>query len=149
MKRSYSAVILIPTFEERVRYLSCGGQVGAETFSYLRWVNQELYHSADWLSFRRDIILRDECCDLAHPDYPIDGYYDKEKGRVLNPNKITVHHIEPLLPEDLANNSRKIFDPENVITTSGATHRCIHYGSSVHIPVVIERTPNDTCPWKR
>lgn len=149
MKKSYNGVILIPTFQERLEYLRCHGNVGKETFGVNRWLNQELYHSEEWLNFRREIILRDECCDLAHTDFPLDGYYDKDKDKVINVHRITVHHINIITAEDLVNNARKIFDPDNVITTCGNTHREIHYGFSRGVPVLVERTPNDTCPWKR
>lgn len=147
--KSFTEVMQIQTFEDRLLYLSCYGKVAEETFGTLRWMTQELYKSPEWLDFRRDIILRDECCDLAHPDYPLDGYYDKEQDRVINKERISVHHINVLLPCDLANNSRRIFDPENVITCSGQTHRYIHYGTPIIKPRFVERRPNDTCPWKR
>lgn len=149
MMKSYSELLQIQTFEERLRYLACKGLVGEETFGTLRWLNQELYKSPEWLSFRRDIIIRDECCDLAHPDNPLDGYFDQVKNRVVNTERITVHHINPLLPEDLVNNTRRIWDPENVITCSGQTHRYIHYGIPAVAPTFVERNPFDTCPWKR
>lgn len=149
MMRSYSEVMSLPTFEERLVYLLCNGVVSDETFGTLRWMNQELYKSPEWLEFRKQIILRDECCDLAHPDYPLDGYYDKSLNKVINTNRISVHHINILLPEDLVNNSRRIFDPENVITVSGQTHRYIHYGIPGAPPTIVERVPNDTCPWRR
>lgn len=149
MMRSYKEVIQIPTFEERLVYLLCCGMVGSETFGTLRWMNQELYRSPEWIAFRKKMILRDECCDLAHPDYPLDGYYDKKLGKVINQDRISVHHINILKPEDLADNSRKIFDPNNVITVSGQTHRYIHYGIPSVQPTIVERIPNDTCPWKR
>ena len=149
MMKTYAELMNLQTFEDRLRYLACRGQVGAETFGTLRWINQELYRSNEWLTFRRNIIVRDECCDLAHQDYPLDGYYDPSQDRIINADKITVHHINVLTPEDLVNNTRKIFDPNNVITTSGQTHRYIHYGIPTYRPTVIERQPFDTCPWKR
>lgn len=135
--RTYSELIRIPTFIERFEYLKLGGAVGVETFGYDRYLNQTLYRSYEWKRFRRGIIIRDHGCDLAIEDREI-------------PNKILVHHIDPLLPKDIVNRSSKIFDPENVICVSLDTHNAIHYGDASLLmgdPVI--RTPNDTCPWKR
>ena len=135
--RTYSELIRIPTFFERFEYLKLGGAVGVETFGYDRYLNQTLYRSYEWKRFRRDIIIRDNGCDLAVDDREIGG-------------KILVHHIDPLLPKDITNRSSKIFDPENVICVSLDTHNAIHYGDAELLmgdPVI--RTPNDTCPWKR
>ena len=135
--KTYSEVILLPTFVERYRYLKIGGSVGAETFGYDRYLNQTLYRSAEWKRFRREIIIRDKGMDLAHDEYEIAG-------------KILVHHIDPITPEDVLRRHPKIFDPENVICVSLGTHNAIHYGDeSLLILDPIIRTPNDTCPWKR
>lgn len=138
MNRTYSELITIPDYEERFRYLKLSGAVGAETFGYDRYLNQILYRTAEWKRFRRDIILRDNGCDLAHPDYEIIG------------QRILVHHINPITAEDVLNRSRKVFDPENVICVSHNTHNAIHYGDENLLTLgPIERTPNDTCPWRR
>lgn len=57
--RTYSELISLPTFEERFRYLKLGGKIGEATFGFQRWLNQEFYHSSEWLSFRDDVIIRD------------------------------------------------------------------------------------------
>ena len=57
--RSYSEMILLPTFEERFEYLKLGGSVGKETFGWDRIFNQEFYHSREWKTLRRDVIARD------------------------------------------------------------------------------------------
>lgn len=138
MNRTYSELITIPDYEERFRYLKLPGSVGAETFGYDRYLNQILYRTAEWKRFRRDIILRDNGCDLAHPDYEIIG------------QRILVHHMNPITAEDVLNRSRKVFDPENVICVSHNTHNAIHYGDENLLTLSpIERTPNDTCPWRR
>lgn len=138
MNRTYSELITIPDYEERFRYLKLSGAVGAETFGYDRYLNQILYRTAEWKRFRRDIILRDNGCDLAHPDYEIIG------------QRILVHHINPITAEDVLNRSRKVFDPENVLCVSHNTHNAIHYGDENLLTLSpIERTPNDTCPWRR
>lgn len=138
MKR-YSELISLPTFEERFRYASLGGMVGSETFGCHRYLNQVLYNSAEWRNFRRKIIIRDEGRDLAHPDYLIDG------------PKILIHHLNPITVEDVVNRDSKIFDPENVVCVSFDTHQAIHYGDKSYLNRnrLIERRPNDTCPWRR
>lgn len=135
--KTYSEVILLPTFIERYRYLKIGGSVGAETFGFDRYLNQTLYRSPEWKRFRRDMIIRDGGMDLACDDYEIVG-------------KILLHHIDPITPEDIIRRHPKIFDPENVICVSLGTHNAIHYGDeSLLILDPVIRTPNDTCPWKR
>lgn len=137
MTRTYSEVIMLPTFVERYRYLKIGGRVGSETFGYDRYLNQILYRTAEWKRFRNEIILRDNGCDLACEGYEIVG-------------KILIHHINPITVEDVLQRDPKVFDPENVISTILNTHNAIHYGDeSLLITEPIERKPNDTCPWKR
>lgn len=135
--KTYSELIMIPTFLERYQYLKIGGRVGEETFGYDRYLNQTLYRSPEWKRFRRDMILRDNGLDLAHDDYEIVG-------------KILVHHIDPITPKDVIRRDPKIFDPENVVCVSLNTHNAIHYGDeSLLMLDPIVRTKNDTCPWKR
>lgn len=135
--KTYSELISLPTFKERFEYLKIGGTVGKETFGYDRYLNQILYRSDEWRKFRRNIIIRDNGKDLACDDYDIFG-------------KVLVHHIDPITVEDVLNRHPKIFDPENVISTSLNTHNAIHYGDeNLLILEPIERTMNDTCPWKK
>lgn len=127
----------MPTFIERYRYLKIGGRVGAATFGHDRYLNQILYHSPEWLEFRDDIIIRDNGCDLAAPGFDLH-------------ERILVHHIDPITVEDVLRRHPKIFDPENVISTCLNTHNAIHYGDESRLTMLpIERTPNDTCPWRR
>lgn len=135
--RTYSELITIPTFKERFEYLKLEGQVGVDTFGFDRYLNQTLYRSAEWKRFRRDMIIRDNGCDLAMEGYEIVG-------------KILLHHIDPLTIDDVLKRHPKIFDPENVICTVLNTHNAIHYGdASLLITEPIERTKYDTCPWRR
>lgn len=137
MIRTYSELIKIPTFLDRFRYLQLGGQVGVETFGYDRYLNQMLYRTTEWKRFRNEIIIRDNGCDLACEGYEIVG-------------KILIHHINPISVEDVLLRDQKVFDPENVISTTLNTHNAIHYGDeSLLITEPIERKPNDTCPWRR
>ena len=135
--RTYSELITIPTFEERFEYLKLNGSVGLETFGHDRYLNQILYNSPEWRRFRPEIIVRDNGCDLACEGYEIFG-------------KILIHHINPITAQDILNRNSKVFDPENVITTVHNTHNAIHYGDkNLLITEPIERSRNDTCPWKK
>lgn len=125
------------TFEERFNYLKLEGRVGKETFGYDRYLNQILYKDKEWLRIRRDIIIRDDGCDLGIPGRGIHG-------------KILVHHINPITVEDVLNRSPKVFDPDNLICTSLLTHNAIHYSDESILTLdPVERRPNDTCPWKK
>ena len=134
--RTYSEIITLKTYEERFDYLKIGGQVGRETFGYDRYLNQILYNTKQWKKFRREIIIRDNACDLACEGYEINY-------------RILVHHINPITVEDIINRNPMIFDPENAITTTHRTHNAIHYGDkNLLMSQPVERTPNDTCPWR-
>lgn len=135
--RTYSELITLPTFKERFEYLRLDGTIGEETFGYNRYLNQMLYRTAEWKRFRNEIIVRDNGCDLACEGYDIHG-------------KVLVHHINPITMEDVLNRTKKVFDPDNVISTTLNTHNAIHYSDeSILLMAPIERKPNDTCPWKR
>lgn len=137
MNRTYSELITLPTFAERFKYLKLDGSIGRETFGFKRWINQELYHSDKWLKFRDKIIIRDNGCDLGVPGYDIYG-------------SILIHHLNPVTYEDILCQNSCVFDPENAICTRLKTHNAIHYGDdSLLIVSPIERSPNDTCPWKK
>lgn len=134
--KTYSELITLPTFEERYEYLRIGGRVGEETFGFHRWLNQVLYHSDEWRSFRDPIIVRDDGNDLAMHGFKILG-------------SIIIHHINPITYDDVINRNPKVFDPNNVITTKLSTHNAIHYGDKSQLVLgPIERKKNDTCPWR-
>ena len=134
--KSYRNLILLPTFEERYEYLKLSGVVGESTFGFDRYLNQEFYTSKEWRQFRYKMIARDEGCDMGHLDFPIGG-------------RVILHHINPLLVEDFENSSDALFDPDNVICVSEATHNAIHFGDETLLPAEpIIRTANDTCPWR-
>lgn len=134
--KTYSELITIPTFEERYEYLKLDGMVGVETFGFNRYLNQSFYRSKEWRDFRRDIIIRDQGCDLAHEEHPIRGL-------------ILIHHLNPITKEDIVLGRSCVLDPENAICTMKITHNAIHYGDYGIIPSgPIERKENDTCPWK-
>lgn len=134
--RTYSKLITFDTFEERFRYLQLNGQVCSETFGSNRYINQALYRSKEWKRFRDKIIIRDNGCDLGVEGYEIYTH-------------IIIHHLNPITLNDIVNRNPCVFDPENVICTQLSTHNPIHYGDeSLLITAPIERTKNDTCPWR-
>ena len=142
MKKTYTELIQIPDFEGRLNYLRLYGDVGRETFGYDRYLNQMLYRVPEWKEVRRKVIIRDNACDLAHPDYEIHPYGHKKM--------IIVHHINPLTKNDILTRSDLVLDPKNLVTVSFDTHQIIHYGYSEHArPTLTERTPYDTCPWRK
>lgn len=136
MSRSYSELITLSTYEDRFNYLKLNGRVGKDTFGYDRYIYQNFLKSDIWLRFRDSIIIRDNGCDLGIPGREIYG-------------PIEVHHINPVTLEDILNMSPKVLDPDNAVCTSGMTHKAIHYGSENSIiKDPVQRTRNDTCPWK-
>lgn len=136
MNKSYTELITIPTYLGRFEYLQLKGAVGKDTFGYDRYLNQVLYRSPEWKRLRRDIIIRDNACDLAFKGYDI-------RERVL------IHHINPITVDDVVNRNPMVFDPNNLICVTHMTHNAIHYGDAdLLITGPIIRTPNDTCPWK-
>lgn len=134
--RTYSELITLPTFIERFEYLKLSGRVGEETFGGKRYLNQILYGTDRWIRLRNNIIVRDNGCDL--------GIRDRE---IMI--RITVHHIDPITVDDVVYGNPKVWDPENLITSSDITHKAIHYGSSnILIKEPTIRKEYDTCPWK-
>ena len=136
LTRTYSELIKLPTYQERLEYLKLHGQIGDLTFGDQRYLNQKFYNSPEWKRFRHQIILRDNGCDLGVPGLDIQGI-------------IYVHHLNPICVEDLVEGSMAILDPENVICTSDGTHKIITYDiSDPYSEMPIERRPGDTAPWK-
>lgn len=134
--KTYSELIKLPTYEERVRYLMMGGVVGEDTFGPYRELCQKFYRSYEWAATKKLVKLRDECCDLGMRDRPIQG-------------KIFIHHINPITIDDLFERRPICTDPENLICCAFMTHQAIHYSSENILELdPIERTPNDTCPWR-
>lgn len=136
MRRSYSELQKLKTFEERYEYLKLSGHVGVDTFGFDRYLNQRFYKSKEWKDVRNSVILRDNGCDLGVKDQPIRG-------------KIYVHHMNPMSVEDIETLNEQILNPDNLICVSHDTHNAIHYGDKSLLPSYeyVERKPNDTCPW--
>ena len=134
--KNYEDLIKIKKFEDLFEYLKVPGLVGDFTFGGHRYLNQQLYRSPEWKKVRMETILRDNGCDLAHPDHPIYG-------------KVFIHHIEPITYNDILNRDSKIFDLENLVCVTFETHNALHYGdASLLQKEFMERTKNDTCPWR-
>ena len=135
MMKTYRDLIKIPDYYGRLEYLACRSTIGVNTFGTSRWINQAFYSSEEWKRLRKEIILRDNGCDLGLPGLIIpDGV------------PIYVHHINPISVEDLEKGNSMIFDPENLICCTNETHRQIHYGFKEK-PTVTERRPGDTKLW--
>lgn len=133
--RAYSELRRLLTFEERYEYLALRGEVGKATFGFDRWLNQNFYRSYEWHQARDYVVYRDNGCDLGIPGHEIH-------------NRLMVHHMNPITPEDLAHGEAWILDPEYLITTTHRTHNAIHYGDDSLLPKpVIERRPGDTRLW--
>ena len=135
--RTYRELSQLRTFEERYEYLKLSSIIGDKTFGFERYMNQEFYRSLEWKRVRREVILRDNGCDLG-----VDG------REIVD--RIEIHHITPISLEDFENGSPLLLDLNNLICTSPSTHKAIHYGESNLItpsePTI--RRPNDTCPWR-
>lgn len=132
--RSYSELISLPTYNERLEYLRCLRKVGEETFGPNRYFNQAFYHSNEWRRAKLAVIVRDNGKDLGIPELDIFDH-------------IVVHHINPVTIEDLVSQNPDLIDPENLICCSPDTHRRIHY--ALKPEEYIPRSENDTCPWRR
>lgn len=135
MQRTYSELIRLPTFEERFEYLRLRGVVGSETFGFDRYLNQALYRSPRWRKLRNEIIIRDDGCDLGVP------------GLII-PDRIIIHHMNPISASDIEEEAEWIFDPEYLVCVSYMTHQAIHFGDERLLPQpLIERKPGDTLLW--
>ena len=135
--RTYSELMKFDNFIDRYNYLKLGGKVGEETFGFDRYLNQQFYKSKEWLRLRDEIIIRDKACDLGIPDREI-------------PSRIIIHHMNPITKNDIINQTEFLLNPEYMICVTKRTHDAIHYGDeSLLFTGLVERTKNDTCPWRR
>ena len=133
--RTYVELSQFDTFEERYRYLRLRGVLGEATFGFDRWLNQRFYKSSEWLSVRKQIIIRDNGCDLGIPGYEIHS-------------GLIVHHMNPVSINDITHGTRDIIDPNFLITTSLRTHNAIHYGDENLLPRgPVVRKKGDTKLW--
>lgn len=129
MLRSYSELITLDSYQERLEYLMLLDNNATSP----RHMSAEFYHSHTWRVFKQQIVKRDLRFDLGATGIYIPGI-------------VIVHHINPIDEHDIRTMSRKLLDPENVITTSIETHNKIHYKQKIEDKWV-ERTPGDTILW--
>jgi hypothetical protein len=133
--RTYSELVRLQTYRERFDYLVLNGAVGCATFGFNRWMNQQFYTSRAWRTARRDVIARDLGRDLAMHDHDIHG-------------KIIVHHMNPLVEDDIVYGTDNALDPEGMISVKFDTHNAIHYGdASLLRQPYVPRKANDTKLW--
>lgn len=133
--RRYSELLTMKTFDERFEYLRVNGLVGADKFGSMRLFNQDFYHSTEWKKIRRNVIVRDNGCDLGIPGHEIVG-------------RIIIHHLNPLTLEDIRDCTDYLLNPEYLICVSNDTHQALHYSNEIIQTGPVIRTPHDTCPWK-
>ena len=135
--KTYTELLTLPTIKERYEYLKLGGSVGVVTFGGDRVFNQKFYSSREWKRVRRQIIIRDNACDLGVPGYELNS-------------RIVIHHMNPVTMKDIRNEDWEyLTNPEYLISCSYITHQAIHYGDQSLLPQVpVERKPYDTCPWR-
>lgn len=137
MKKRYSELKKLKTFKERLLYCKTSQFIGETTFGGGRYLNQLLYKSELWKNIRNEIIIRDNGCDLGMEDRPI------------NSKIIIVHHLNPITKEEILTSDSCLYNPENLVCCSLATHNAIHYNNDSNLLIEeIERKPNDTIPWR-
>lgn len=133
--RSYRELHEIHSHRERFQYLQVHARIGVATFGFERYLNQRFYTSREWRHARNAVIARDRGCDLGIEGYEV---YDK----------IIVHHMNPLNPDDITEGHPRIFDPEYLICVTQITHNAVHYGDeSLLAKPPVERRPGDTKLW--
>lgn len=133
--KSYKELRKLLSFEDRFDYLSLRGIPGESTFGFDRYINQQFYRSSEWKRIRDFVIERDNGCDLG-----IDGYEIHDR--------IIIHHMNPMSPEDIKDTNIDILSQNFLITTTHRTHNAIHYGDkSLLRKKIIPRSMGDTKLW--
>lgn len=135
MIKTYSDLRRCVTFEQRFAYLKLGGAVGRATFGFDRYLNQDFYRSVLWRRARDQVIARDYGCDLG------------VEGREIF-DRVYVHHMNPITPDDIKQSNLDILNPEFLITVTHLTHNAIHYGDERLLRRDhVDRRPGDTKLW--
>lgn len=130
MDKSYSKLVLFPSWQERLKYL----QLQTHDFDSPRFMNSSVYKTRRWINFKSEMHRRDYGCDLG-----VLGVYIEER--------MILHHINPVTIDDIENwNEQVLFNPENVITCAQTTHNKIHYLQEL-TEIAEERQPGDTKLW--
>lgn len=127
--KSYSEMLKFDSFQERLEYLKLLDNNATSP----RHMSEQFYKSHTWRTIRKQIIDRDLRFDLGVVGIYIDG-------------PVFVHHINPINENDIIYQTKKLLDPENLITMSLNTHNLIHYNQEVK-EIWMERTPGDTKLW--
>lgn len=138
--KTYVEMLQLRSFEDRFAYLALRGAVGRETFGFDRWLNQRFYTSQEWRRVRNAVLVRDLGCDL--------GIADREIH-----DRILIHHMNPISPEDIKEgNDDALLDPNVLITVRHNTHNALHYlRGDEHLltRMFTPRRPGDTDLWRR
>jgi hypothetical protein len=127
--KSYSQLIMITSFPERLEYLKLLDNNATSP----RHMSSGFYKSRTWKTLRQMVIDRDLGFDLGVFGVYIDG-------------PMFVHHINPINESDIIHQTKKLLDPENLVTVSANTHNLIHYNKKEKEQWV-ERTAGDTKLW--
>lgn len=127
--KSYEELIKLNSYAERLEYL----MLLDNNVKSPRGISNRFYKSHMWMVLRDEILKRDNGCDL--------GLLTDNKSE-----KLIVHHINPIDENDIINGSKKLIDPNNLITVSVETHNIIHYGNKKET-MLVERTEGDTLLW--
>jgi hypothetical protein len=135
MIRTYRELRRFESLRERYDYLRLGGIVGQDTFGFDRYLNQDFYRSAMWKHARNHVIARDNGCDLGIQGFEIH-------------DRVYVHHMNPMTPDQIKHGDVDLLDPEYLICVSLTTHNAIHYGDERLLPRdYVPRRPGDTKLW--
>lgn len=132
--RTWREMMRLETFEDRYQYLKLFGDVGRETFGHDRYLNQRFYTSREWRLVRHEVIARDLARDMAVPGYDIH-------------EKIIIHHMNPMMVEDLVEGNEDVLDPDYLVCVSHRTHNAIHFGDDTQLDPVVDRHIGDTRLW--
>jgi hypothetical protein len=137
MLATYSDLISLPTFEERLKLAHDVAVTKGIGMDGRRLIGQRLKQSAQWKHARVLVISRDGGRDLGHDSRPLNS-------------SILVHHIVPITVEDILECRSCVFDLNNLISTSLGTHNAIHYAipeNYIRDTTPAERFPGDTRLW--
>ena len=135
--KSWDELGKIETFEGRIEYLRTYSTVGEPTFGYDRWINQKFYRSAEYRKLRQKIAAKQYGWDLGIKGYPL-------------PEVFILHHMNPITVEDIIDGSEFAWDPKYLVCVSPETHRAIHFRDAKNrLPLIAQRSPNDTSPWRK
>lgn len=129
MIKSYSELLQFESYDERLNYLMLLDRNAKSPRKY----SMPFYQSKAWKQIRDLVIFRDMAFDLGVIGHDI-------------PDKVIVHHMNPIVDDDIFNDNKILYDLENLITTSLYTHNIIHYGAKEEYE---DRQPGDILPTKR